>query len=109
MKTDQQLENEVFKELESCPFLNADNLSIGVKDGVVTLAGQVGSMKEKWAAEESAWRVAGGRAIAVNVQVNLLHKDQITDTELAAVGSLVMACAGFLVNLYFQWREDRRK
>lgn len=83
MKTDQQLENEVFKELESCPFLNADNLSIGVKDGVVTLAGQVGSLKEKWAAEESAWRVAGVRAIAVNVQVNLLHKDQITDTELA--------------------------
>ena len=33
----------------------------------------------------------------------------ITATELAAVGGLVLACAGFLVNLYFQWREDRRK
>lgn len=33
----------------------------------------------------------------------------ITATDLAAVGGLVLACAGFLVNLYFQWREDRRK
>lgn len=33
----------------------------------------------------------------------------ITATELAAVGGLVLACAGFVVNLYFQWREDRRK
>ena len=32
----------------------------------------------------------------------------ITATELAAVGGLVLACAGFLVNLFFQWREDRR-
>ena len=33
----------------------------------------------------------------------------IMATELAAVGGLVLACAGFLVNLCFQWREDRRK
>lgn len=33
----------------------------------------------------------------------------ITATDLAAVCGLVLACAGFLVNLYFQWREDRRK
>jgi len=33
----------------------------------------------------------------------------IAATELAAIGGLVLACAGFLVNLYFQWREDRRK
>ena len=33
----------------------------------------------------------------------------ITATELAAVGGLVLAVLGFAVNLYFQWREDRRK
>ncbi len=33
----------------------------------------------------------------------------ITATELAAIGGLVLACLGFIVNLYFQWREDRRK
>ena len=33
----------------------------------------------------------------------------ITATELAAVGGLVLAFFGFAVNLYFQWREDRRK
>ncbi len=83
MKTDQQLETEVFKEMEVCPYLKPDNLSIGVKDGVVTLSGQVGSLKEKWAAEEAAWKVSGVRAIAVNIDVNLLNKDQLTDTELA--------------------------
>ena len=83
MKTDQQLESEVFKEMEGCPFLRADNLSIGVKDGVVTLSGQVASLKEKWAAEEAAWKVAGVCAIAVDIDVNLLNQDQLTDTELA--------------------------
>ena len=33
----------------------------------------------------------------------------ITATELAAVGGLALAFLGFIVNLYFQWREDRRK
>ena len=33
----------------------------------------------------------------------------IMATELAAVGGLVLAVLGFAVNLYFQWREDRRK
>jgi len=83
MKTDQQIEIEVFKEMEMCPFLRADNLSIGVKDGVVTLSGQVGSLKEKWAAEEAAGRVAGVIAIAINIDVNLFDQDQLTDTELA--------------------------
>lgn len=83
MKTDQQLESEVFIEMQACPYLKSDNLTIGVKDGVVTLSGQVGSLKEKWAAEESAWKVLGVRAIAVNIDVNLLNKDQLTDTELA--------------------------
>lgn len=83
MKTDQQLENEVFEELKHCPYLDADNLSIGVADGVITLSGQVASLKEKWASEEMAWRVSGVRAVAVNIEVNLLHEDQLTDTELA--------------------------
>lgn len=33
----------------------------------------------------------------------------ITATELAAVGGLVLAFIGFIVNFYFQWKEDRRK
>lgn len=83
MKTDQQLENEVFAEIKNCPYLRSDNLSIGVEDGVVTLSGQVVSLKEKWAAEEVAGRVVGVRAVAVNIEVNLLNQDQLTDTELA--------------------------
>jgi hypothetical protein len=33
----------------------------------------------------------------------------ITATELAAVGGLALAFLGFVVNFYFQWKEDRRK
>lgn len=33
----------------------------------------------------------------------------ITAAELAAVGGLALAFLGFIVNLYFQWKEDRRK
>jgi osmotically-inducible protein OsmY len=83
MKTDQQLENEIFEELKHCPYLRADNLSIGVTDGVVTLSGEVASLKEKWASEEIVWRVSGVRAVALNIEVNLINDDQLTDTELA--------------------------
>lgn len=83
MKSDAQLETEIHSALNMCPFLRTDDLSIGVKDGVVSLNGQVHSLKEKWAAEEAVWSVIGVRGMAVHLDVTLLNIHEISDTELA--------------------------
>ncbi|MEY4283599.1 MAG: hypothetical protein RL111_274, partial [Pseudomonadota bacterium] len=72
MKTDAQLETDVYLAIRMCPYLQSDNVTMGVRDGVVTLSGQVHSLKEKWAAEEAVWGVVGVRGMAVNLDVNLL-------------------------------------
>ena len=83
MKTDAQLETDVYLAIRMCPYLQSDNVTMGVRDGVVTLSGQVHSLKEKWAAEEAVWGVVGVRGMAVNLDVNLLNVNVINDTELA--------------------------
>jgi BON domain-containing protein len=57
----------------------AIRVGVGVHDGVVTLTGIVESPHQKQAAEQSAERVAGVRAVAEELQVEgmpaLLHDD----------------------------------
>jgi len=48
MKTDQQLKQDVIAELGWEPAVNASQIGVEVKDGIVTLAGRVGSFTEKW-------------------------------------------------------------
>jgi osmotically-inducible protein OsmY len=71
MKTDTQLKYDILSELEWEPSLNASQIGVEVKDGVVTLAGQVDSYGEKWHAERAVERVAGVRALAVEIAVQL--------------------------------------
>ena len=64
MKTDSQLQQDVSAELDWEPSVHAARIGVEVKDGVVTLAGQVDSYAEKWNAERAAQRVSGVRALA---------------------------------------------
>ena len=63
MKTDTQLQQDVMAELAWEPSVNAAQIGVEVKDGVVTLAGHVESFVEKWEAERSAQRVSPTRVI----------------------------------------------
>lgn len=71
MKTDLQIQHDVLAELKWEPAVNAAGVGVEVKDGVVTLAGHVGSYAEKCAAEEAAQRVVGVKALAVEMDVTL--------------------------------------
>ena len=51
MKTDSQLQQDVMAELDWEPAVPAAQIGVEVKDGVVTLAGEVGSYAEKLNAE----------------------------------------------------------
>lgn len=47
MKTDTQLQQDVLAELKWEPAVNAAQIGVEVKDGIVTLAGHVSSYAEK--------------------------------------------------------------
>ena len=71
MKTDMQLQRDVLDELQWEPSIYAAGVGVEVSDGVVTLMGRVGSYPEKWEAEKAAQRVAGVRALAVDLEVDV--------------------------------------
>jgi osmotically-inducible protein OsmY len=83
MKTDQQLQQSVIDELTWDPSVHATQIGVIVKDGVVTLDGEVSSYGEKWGAERAAQRVSGVQALAVGLQVKLSALGQRSDTDIA--------------------------
>jgi len=83
MKTDQQLKQDLIAELSWEPSVNASQIGVEVKDGIVTLAGHVSSFTEKWHAEQAAQRVPGVKGLAVEMDVNLPGMSNRTDADLA--------------------------
>jgi osmotically-inducible protein OsmY len=63
--------------------LNAADIGVIAKDGVVTLTGVVDSYSKKQTAEAAAKRVAGVRAVAEEIQINFDHHSNPNDTEIA--------------------------
>lgn len=62
---------------------DASKIGVAVKNGVVTLTGNVDSYYEKWAAERAAKRVVGVKALAVDLEVNPYGSLKRTDTDIA--------------------------
>lgn len=84
MNDDLQLQQRVIDELEFEPSVNAAHIGVSVRDGVVTLSGQVGSYVEKFAAERVARRTKGVNAIAQELEVRLPFEHKTADDEIAA-------------------------
>ena len=83
MKTDTQLQQNVIAELKWEPSVNAAQIEVEVQDGVVTLAGHVGSYAEKLDAERAAQRVCGLKALAIEMDVKLKGLSIRTDFDIA--------------------------
>src|SRR3954462_6544289 len=83
MRTDQDIQEDVEQELQWDPDLDATNIAVSVKDGVVTLAGFVKSYTDKYEAESAAKRVAGVRGVANDLEVRLPAIDERPDPEIA--------------------------
>lgn len=83
MKTDMQLQQDVLAELKWEPAVNAAQIGVEVKDGVVTLAGHVASYAEKWDAERAAQRVSGVKALAIEIDVALPGANKRNDADIA--------------------------
>jgi osmotically-inducible protein OsmY len=83
MKSDSEIERDVRDELKWDPDLNADDIAVSVKDGVVTLAGFTQSYFDRLEAEAAAKRVAGVHAVANDIEVRLPKIDQRPDPDIA--------------------------
>ncbi len=83
MKTDTQLQQDVIAELKWEPSVNAAQIGVEVKDGIVTLAGHVNSYAEKWNAERAAQRVWGVKALAIEMDVTLPGSSKRNDADIA--------------------------
>lgn len=91
MKTDSQLQQDVMAELKWEPSVHAAQIGVEVKDGVVTLAGEVSSYVEKWNAERAAQRVSGVKALAVEMKVKLSQLGKRTDADIAESAKNVLS------------------
>lgn len=85
MNKDIEIQKNVMEELKSIPLINANEIGISVKDGVVTLSGIVDSYPKKIAIERSLKKLNGVKAIAEDIKVNLTEKHQKTDSEIAHI------------------------
>jgi osmotically-inducible protein OsmY len=81
---DMKLRQNVLDELEWEPSLDAAHIGVAAREGVVTLTGHVASFADKLAAERAAWRVAGVRAVAQEIEVRLPSDRKSSDEEIAA-------------------------
>jgi osmotically-inducible protein OsmY len=90
MKTDAELQRDVMNELKWEPTIEAAEIGVRVKDGVVTLSGHVDSYVKKWAAERAAARVSGVRAVAEEIQVRLPGALKRSDEEIAGAVASVL-------------------
>jgi osmotically-inducible protein OsmY len=83
MRSDSEIERDVKEELMWDPDLDATDIAVSVKNGVVTLAGFVKSYSDKYEAEAAAKRVAGVVAIANDIEVRMPSVDERPDPEIA--------------------------
>src|SRR5258706_9940245 len=83
MRSDSEIERDVREELKWDPDLDAEDIAVSVKNGVVTLAGFTPSYTDRLEAEAAAKRVAGVHAVANDIEVRLPAIDQRPDPDIA--------------------------
>jgi osmotically-inducible protein OsmY len=83
MRSDSDIERDVKEELEWDPDLDATDIAVSVKKGVVTLTGFVKSYTDKYEAEAAAKRVAGVVGVANDIEVRMPSVDERPDPEIA--------------------------
>ncbi len=86
-RTDEQIQRDVLDELKWDARVQPNEIGVSVKDGVVTLIGDVDTYLKKWDAEEAAKRVRGVKAVANDIEVQLPGFGERTDTDIAAAAT----------------------
>lgn len=83
MKSDIEIQKDVMDQLKWEPGLNAAEIGVAVKKGIVTLSGIVDTYSKKITAEDAAKKIAGVKAVAEDIQVGMSPGFRKTDAEIA--------------------------
>jgi osmotically-inducible protein OsmY len=83
MKTDEELQKDVMDQLKWEPTIHAAEIGVAVKNGVVTLSGNVDTYAKRWAADRAAKRVYGVKAVAEEIKVTLASSYKRADKDIA--------------------------
>lgn len=82
MPTDSDIKRDVEAELRWDPDIDATDIGVAVKDGVVTLTGFVRSYSQKYQAEREVKKVKGVRGVANDIEVKLPSANERPDPEI---------------------------
>jgi osmotically-inducible protein OsmY len=82
-KSNKELQQDVLNELDFEPTFDASDIGATAKDGIVTLTGKVKDYAEEYAAVHAAQRVAGVRAVADELKVDLPYTHVRDDEDIA--------------------------
>jgi osmotically-inducible protein OsmY len=84
MKSNAELQQDVQDAIKWQPLLNAAEIGVTAKSGVVSLTGVVDSYAKKNEAEDAAKNVAGVTALVEKIEVKYPSSYSKTDTEIAS-------------------------
>jgi osmotically-inducible protein OsmY len=82
MGTNLELQEDVLEELRWNPMLDAAEIGVIAKDGVITLTGKVNTYLKKLEAEKASKKVSGVKAVVMDIEVSLGDGKQ-DDSEIA--------------------------
>jgi osmotically-inducible protein OsmY len=83
MRSDSDIKRDVEDELRWDPSVDATDIAVAEKNGVVTLTGFARNYLDKFQAEAAAKRVTGVVGLANDIEVGLSRADQRPDPEIA--------------------------
>lgn len=83
MKNNAELQKDVQDAIKWEPLLNAAEIGVTVKDGVVTLTGSVDNYSKKSQAEDAAKNVAGVKAVVEKIEINYSSWGTTSDGDIA--------------------------
>jgi osmotically-inducible protein OsmY len=81
--TEEEIRRNIEQELQWDPDLDATDIAVHVRSGVVTLMGFARTYTQKIQAEKDAKRVGGVRGVANDIEVRLPTRDVRPDPEIA--------------------------
>jgi osmotically-inducible protein OsmY len=88
---DFDLQRNIMAELRWDPSINAAAIGVAVKDGIVTLTGNVDTYAQKVAAERTVQRVAGVYAVADELEVRIGGDLRRSDEDIARAAANALA------------------
>ncbi len=83
MKTDAQLYEDIMDKLDYEPSVDASNITIAVNREVVVLGVTVSSLLEKYSAERAIRSIAGVKAVANELCVEIDAQYRTSDADIA--------------------------